>query len=404
MLDMRSVEHRLVHRRFLKTAIAVMTSMVMVFSLVGCTTGSDQPSGGGGAPEVIVGSSLPGEPLTQAEIDYYMTKIENNLTEERTGRAPEPTSFDRIRSFAEADDGKAFYMVNLVREHETPQYPSWWTGERAETVLDAKKLYSAACAPKMADAGSYSMFGVTYARDAVLTDDEDMVPWDQFYLISYPNRKAFLELLASDEYADAVIHKYAGDKDTQLIPVSAGTPAAQKEFTEGTPLTQEQVDDYMALYLKNLTPERTGHDLNMDTVRRIRNFLETDDGKPFLMINLVREYDAPTYPEWWTGERADTVLNAKKLYSLACAPIMAGTGSYSTLGVMTAQDAVVTDDESQEPWDQFYLIAYPNREAFMKLLASDPYADAIVHKYAGDKDTQLIPVTYAQLSNPYTQG
>lgn len=386
----------------LRKGLPLCAAAALALSMAGCATGSEPLSStGSNAPEVVAGASLPGEPLTQAEVDYYLAKIEANLTEERTGRAPEPTSFERIRAFAEADDGKAFYMINLVREHDTPQYPDWWTGERADTVLDAKKLYSAACAPKMAAAGSYSMMGVTLAGDAVLTDDEAMEPWDQFYLIAYPNRKAFLQLLASDEYADAVIHKYAGDKDTQLIPVSAGTLAAQKDFAEGTPLTQEQVDDYMDRYLANLTPDRTGHDLDMNTVARIRAFLESDDGKPFLMINLVREYDAPTYPDWWTGERADTVLKAKMLYSAACAPIMGGAGSYSTLGVMTAYDAVVTDDDGLEPWDQFYLIAYPSREAFMKLLASDEYADAIVHKYAGDKDTQLIPVTYAQFSNPY---
>lgn len=386
----------------LRVGAPLCAAAALAFALTGCAVDSGSTEAATShLPDIIAGASLPGEPLSESEINYYMEKIENNLTEERTGRAPEPTSFQRIRAFAEADDGKAFYMINLVRENEAPVYPSWWEGERAETVLDAKKMYSAACAPKMAEAGSYSMMGVTLASDAVLTDDEDMEPWDQFYLISYPSRKAFLQMLASDEYADAVIHKYAGDKDTQLIPVSAGTLAAQTEFSEGAPLTQEQVDEYMDRYIANLTTERTGHELDPKTAERIRNFLETDDGKPFLMINLVREWDGPTYPEWWTKDRADTVLGAKMLYSAACAPIMAGAGSYSTLGVMRAYDAVVTDDDSLEPWDQFYLIAYPNREAFMKLLASDEYADAIVHKYAGDKDTQLIPVTYAQFSNPY---
>ena len=205
----------------LRRGLPLCAAAILAVSLAGCASdGAKLSSTGSNAPEVIAGASLPGEPLTQAEVDHYLAKIEQNLTEERTGRAPEPSSFERIRAFAEADDGKAFYMINLVRENDTPQYPDWWMGQRAETVLEAKKLYSAACAPKMAAAGSSSLTGVTLAGDAVLTDDEDMEPWDQFYLISYPNRKAFLQLLASDEYADAVIHKYAGDKDTQLIPVS----------------------------------------------------------------------------------------------------------------------------------------------------------------------------------------
>ena len=200
-------------------------------------------------------------------------------------------------------------------------------------------------------------------------------------------------LLASEEYADAIVHKYAGDKDTQLIPVTGADLNVLKVYEDHAPLTQAQVDAYMTAYTTNLTEERTGHKLDMATVNRIRKFLEEDDGKPFYMINLVREYDAPHYPSWWTGQRGATVTECKMEYSKACYPIMATSGSFSFMGVCKAYSAALTDDEMMEEWDQFYLISYPSREAFMKLLASDAYADAIVHKYAGDKDSQLIPVT-----------
>jgi len=39
-----------------------------------------------------------------------------------------------------------------------------------------------------------------------------------------PVKNGYMELLASDPYADAVAHKHAGDKETLLIPVTAGTP------------------------------------------------------------------------------------------------------------------------------------------------------------------------------------
>ena len=205
----------------LRRGLPLCAAAILAVSLAGCASdGAKLSSTGSNAPEVIAGASLPGEPLTQAEVDHYLAKIEQNLTEERTGRAPEPSSFERIRAFAEADDGKAFYMINLVREHDAVTYPDWWTGQRAETVLKAKMLYSAACGPTMAEAGSYSTLGVMTAHDAVVTDDDSLEPWDQFYLIAYPNREAFIKLLASDPYADAIVHKYAGDKDTQLIPVS----------------------------------------------------------------------------------------------------------------------------------------------------------------------------------------
>lgn len=341
--------------------------------------------------------SQQGEPMTQEEVDYYMAKYLANLTFERTGHPLNYATVERIRTFAEEDDGQPFFMINLVRERSEVYYPDTWKGERASTVLEAKKMYSAACSPIMGASGSFSVTGVTFTDPAVLTDDESMEDWDQFYLISYQNRKAFMELLCSDAYADAIVHKYAGDEATQLIPVSANEMTFKGLFEDSVPMSQQQVDKYMETYINNLTFERTGHHLNYATVARIRAFAEADEGKPFYMINLVRERSSVVYPETWTGPRGATVLEAKKQYSLACYPIMGASGTYSTTGVMIASPFVLTDDETAADWNQFYLIAYPNREAFMKLLCSDAYADAIVHKYAGDAATQLIPVTANEL-------
>ena len=113
-------------------------------------------------------------------------------------------------------------MINLIQEYDEPKYPENWQGEKAETVLDAKMLYSKACYPIMMNTGSYSLFGVTFTGPAVVNTGGDFEDWDQFYLISYPNRRAFMELLVNDAYANAIVHKYAGDKETVLIPVTAG--------------------------------------------------------------------------------------------------------------------------------------------------------------------------------------
>ncbi|NLB87961.1 MAG: hypothetical protein GX790_01850 [Syntrophomonadaceae bacterium] len=284
-------------------------------------------------------------------------------------------------------------MINLIREHDEPQYPENWQGERAKTVQEAKMLYAKACYPIMQEAGSYSMFGVTLASPEVVNSGVDIQDWDQFYLISYPNRKSFMELLSSDAYADAIVHKYAGDKDTLLIPTTAGTLNVKEPFPDSEPMTQAEIEEYLAKYQRNLSEERTGKPLDPYEVSLIRQFAEADDGKPFYMINLIREYDEPQYPEHWQGERAETVLEAKTLYSKACYPIMMNTGSYSLFGVTFTGPAVVNTAGDPDDWDQFYLISYPNRRAFMELLVNDAYADAIVHKYAGDEDTLLIPVT-----------
>ena len=362
---------------------------------------SSENAGVSNAPQKPSYITQPGEPITQEEIEYYLTLCKNNLTKERTGHEMTQETVDRFRKFLEADDGKPFWMINLVREQKEPVYPDWWEGDREPTLMDCKVHYLKACAPISKKGGTQNGFGVSLVGDYVLTDDESLEPWDQFYLIGYPCRKSFMMLLTSDAYADAIVHKYAGDKDTQLIPVTGLDIEVKKVYEDHEPMTQEQVDDYIARCKANLTPERSGHGINDETLARIRKFLEEDDGKPFWMINLVRENDEPMYPEWWKGERKETVLECKQAYAMACAPIMMKSGSYPIIHVCKAESAVLTDDEDMEDWDQFYLVSYPSRESFISLLASDPYADAIVHKHAGDKNTQLIPVTTNEIITPH---
>ncbi|NMA70196.1 MAG: hypothetical protein GX958_12395 [Desulfitobacterium sp.] len=389
-----------------KKLVLLGLSLFMTVFLIGCNTSGNEETNTLPSVSDKEDISLPvitskeGEPMTNDEIKYYLAKIEANLTVERTGYELLPDSLQRFKEFAEADDGKPFYMINLIREHQEPQYPANWQGERAKTVQEAKMLYSKACYPIMKEAGSSSMFGVNYAYPAVFNTGIEMKDWDQFYLINYPNRKAFMELLASDPYADAIVHKYAGDKDTLLIPVTAGELDAKEPFSDSEPMTQEEVEQYLAKYQENLSADRTGKPLDPKEVNLIRKFAEADDGKPFYMINLIQEYDEPNYPENWQGEKAETVLDAKMLYSKACYPIMMNTGSYSLFGVTFTGPAVVNSGGDFEDWDQFYLISYPNRRAFMELLVNEAYADAIVHKYAGDKETLLIPVTAGEIAIP----
>ena len=394
-------------RDFLKIAGVGTVAAISTSALVACEkeepdtmpddASAPNPDAGPSKPSYV---TQPGEAMTAEEVDWYMWQYTHNVTEERSGVKQDPVKVARIRRFLEEDDGQPFWMINLIREQDSPKYPDWWTGERGATVTECKKLYSKACYPIMAKGGTQSCFGVALCSDFVLTDDEGIAPWDQFYLVGYPCRKAFMMLLSSEEYASAVVHKYAGDKDTQLIPVTGSDVNVLKVYDDHTPLTQDEVDSYMAAYTTNLTEERTGRKLDTETVNRIRKFLEGDDGKPFYMINLVREWDSPRYPDWWSGERGTTVTECKQFYSKACYPIMAQSGSFSFMGVCRTYPAVITDDEKMEDWDQFYLISYPSRGAFMNLLVSDDYADAIVHKYAGDKDTQLIPVTSNSITSP----
>jgi hypothetical protein len=165
-------------------------------------------------------SNVNNKPLTKEEIESYIANLKKYQTKENIGKDLDPKTVERIRYFAEHDDGKPIFMVNLVKENQEVNYPNGWTGPRAKTVLEAKKLYSAACLPFLQQHGSSSVFGVTFTYPAAYNNSDNPEDWDQFYLVRYASRKVFLELISSEFYAKAIVHKNAGDKNTVLIPVS----------------------------------------------------------------------------------------------------------------------------------------------------------------------------------------
>ena len=64
----------------------------------------------------------------------------------------------------------------------------------------------------------------------------------------------------------------------------------------GGPLTEEEIDHYMALF------DQTEPSLSQDELAMVRKFMEEDAGNDFVMINLVDLYETPRQIE---GARAD---------------------------------------------------------------------------------------------------
>lgn len=330
------------------------------------------------------------KPITKEEIDVYMANYEKNQTKENTGKDFDPIVAERIRSFAEEDDGNPFFMVNLIKERKELKYPDNWTGPRASSIIEAKKMYSAACLPFLHEMGSESVFGVTFPSPAVLNETENPEDWDQFYLVKYQSKKVFLELISSEFYSKAIVHKNACDENTVLIPAEIGKVIDYKNHKlfegQGKALSREEIESYLNKIEENLRSDR-------QTLERFRVFAEQDDGKPFFMINLVKQRETLVYPLHWSGPRATTIDESKKLYTQGCQPIKHLTGGLvMVLGVSSTSEAVFNNSDYEEDFDQFYVVGYGSRREFLELLSNEVYAKAFVHKKAGDKYTVLIPV------------
>ncbi len=228
-----------------------------------------------------------------------------------------------------------------------------------------------------------------YISCTAYNNSDNPEDWDQFYLVRYASRKVFLELISSEFYAKAIVHKNAGDKNTVLIPVSIIDVADYKNNdlykSNEKPLSKEEIEYFIRRLETNLTK-------NTKTIQDFKYFMEHDDGKPIFMVNLVKERAALEYPPNWPGPKAKDFLEAKQMYTDACDPLMSKIGLDFVVDVTTAYPSAYNDSNYEEDFDQFYIVGYKSRRAYFEFLSSEEYAKAFIHKYAGDQYTVLLPV------------
>src|SRR5262249_38484327 len=134
--------------------------------------------------------------LTQPEIDRYLGAIERQVFLPADDK---PKALARLRAWAEADDGRPFYMLNLMRYYPElrrfPDSPGFGgTPEQANDLYERKEgpwLLRRGGSPLWAGrAQGRSLMGVPPALDS----------WGRILLVRYRNRRTFLGLLADPAY------------------------------------------------------------------------------------------------------------------------------------------------------------------------------------------------------------
>ena len=109
---------------------------------------------------------------------------------------------------------------------------------------------------------------------------------------------------------------------------------------------------------------------------------------PIMMLNLVRYKDRAEYPEGhpdadkgWTGREAYAE------YHRAIAPILAGLGANI---VWSGKFEGVVTGPADWPWDDTFVMRYPNSAAFLAMVTDADYRQAVVHRQAAVQDIRLV--------------
>jgi uncharacterized protein (DUF1330 family) len=133
----------------------------------------------------------------------------------------EPTS-EQLREFARtADDGAPIVMLNLLRYREQAEYAA----DAAQSPCsgrEAFRRYSKLSIECIEACGGRVLF-IGSALATVIGPIDEI--WDDIFLVQYPSRSAFLQMIASDAYRAINFHRSAALQNSRLIATRA---AAQK--------------------------------------------------------------------------------------------------------------------------------------------------------------------------------
>lgn len=315
----------------------------------------------------------------------------------RIGFNEYPQKREGFETFIAGDDGQPVYLLTLARLAAQPQYAAAWKGPKGDTVQQAQELFESTAAAAMRAQGAYSISGAKQpVANAISHAGREFEEWDCFYVDYYPSRTAVLDVWASSDWAEVLVHRTAAFDDVVVMPSTAGelNRNVNSYAHASPPMDIAEIDGLLqaarAAYVQNHMDSFTME----NRLARARHFAESDDGKPINMLNLIIEKDEVCYPEGYTGEKGTTLTEAKQLYAKYAGAINAQNGAMPIIGVSHVMPALDWRGSQPEGWKQFYFVYYPQRRNYLQLLAAPAYVDALPHKLAGDEATLLIPMKH----------
>ena len=124
----------------------------------------------------------------------------------------------RIRPWAEADDGKPVFMLNLIRFY--PQLRTFaGAPEFKGTPEEANAYYEKSITSLWLSHAAYPIFsGASQAKNLINIQPEK--DWGRVVVCRYPSRRTFLELLSDPSYGPMEPYKFMA-LEIDLVPVSS---------------------------------------------------------------------------------------------------------------------------------------------------------------------------------------
>jgi uncharacterized protein (DUF1330 family) len=126
------------------------------------------------------------------------------------------------------------------------------------------------------------------------------------------------------------------------------------------------------------------------SARSIEKFMQKVPAQgPLVMLNLLKYREYADYPE--AGDtQSVTGREAYERYRRGVVPILQNIGA-RMLWMGQAHASLIAPES--ETWDDAFLVHYPSKEAFLRMIASREYKDIVMHRMAALEDSRLIATT-----------
>lgn len=149
------------------------------------------------------------------------------------------------------------------------------------------------------------------------------------------------------------------------------------------PLSREEIDGYLAR-LRASTAAHPG-EASMADVERL---LESDDGREFVMQNLIRYRQKALYPPG--HDYGDSAPAADRRYGMAILPHLLRYGNVPVF-IARRSGSFVEPDGAQR-WDVVAMVRYRSRRDFLRFACRITHDGITMHKWAAIQTTQIFPV------------
>lgn len=166
----------------------------------------------------------PTKPLSKLEVEHHVSNVREMFVKagvpDADGNVNLGAILTQMRRFAENDDGKPIYMINLMKWRNKAVFREQIQHADTLTAQDADLAYNQKLFYELAKNASHTAYLSSTFENAINYgfDDDTVDHWGEVGIFRYRSRRDFLNMLGSDSYTNIVYLKLASMGRIAITP------------------------------------------------------------------------------------------------------------------------------------------------------------------------------------------